>query len=350
MTDFEIRLLPDASVLALDDMRDLIHINPDYQRPGGVWNIKIKQLFIDSLLNGYDIPKIYFHQIQGSEESPSHKYAIIDGRQRLETIWAFVDGKFPLASGFEYIDNMEVNAGEMTYRQLSEEYPKLVTRLNSRALTIVVVSADDLDIVEDMFSRLNEAVPLNAAEKRNSFGGPLPPITRRLVRNEFFTRRLNISDNRYRHHDIAAKFLYLESNEDIVDTKKASLDSFFQEARERGKEEGEEFRGFEDIVYVNLEKMNAIFVENDSLLRSSGMVVVYYALVSQLGRDGTDVYFGRANLVQFEELRACNRTKFENDLEGVDRRLIEFDELARSSNDGAAIRERLEILRRNLDS
>ena len=37
-----------------------INFSPAYQR-GYVWKKNQKELFIDSLLLGYDIPKIYFH-------------------------------------------------------------------------------------------------------------------------------------------------------------------------------------------------------------------------------------------------------------------------------------------------
>ncbi len=345
MNTFQITLLPDASLLAMDDMRSQIHINPDYQRPGGVWNLRKRQLFIDSLLNRYDIPKLYFHQIDGSDQSPAHKFAIIDGRQRLEAIWSFVDGDFALADDFEYYDDSKVAAGGMTYQELSQEHPRLITRLHSRTLSVVVVAAEEVDVVEDMFSRLNEAVPLNAAEKRNAFGGALPLVTRRLVQHPFFEQRISVPPTRYRHHDIAAKFLYLESNKDIVDTKKASLDAFFLSARETP---AGDFDQVERRVNANLDEMDRVFVETDVLLRSSGMTVVYYVLLSRLRRARRRVRVNRAQLVDFDRVRAKNRERFENDEDNIDRRLIEFDELARSSNDGAAIRERYEVLRRHL--
>lgn len=59
-----------------------------------------------------------------------------------------------------------------------------------------------------MFSRLNEAVALNAAEKRNALGGPAPKAIRRVAMFPFFTKKLNISNKQYQHRDLAAKFLY----------------------------------------------------------------------------------------------------------------------------------------------
>lgn len=329
-------------------MRELIHIDPDYQRPGSVWNLTKKQLFIDSLLNRYDIPKLYFHEVQGSTKSKEHKYAIVDGRQRLETIWSFIDGVFPLAEDFKYFEDPHVAAQGMTYQDLSREYPRVTTRLNARSLTIMVVTADELDVVEDMFSRLNEAVPLNAAERRNAFGGPLPIITRRLAKHAFFGQSTRIPETRYRHQDLAAKFLYLEKSGKIVDTKKASLDAFFRIARKQASSE-QDFATVERNVHASLDKMKGIFVDNDRLLKSSGMCVVYYVLVSRVLRKEKKQALARTDLVAFEQRRAKNREAFAKEEEGVDLRLIEFDELAQSSNDGAAIRMRYEILRKYLE-
>src|SRR2546430_1072171 len=37
--------------------RNAININPPYQRESGVWSTAKKQLFIDSLMNEFDVPK-----------------------------------------------------------------------------------------------------------------------------------------------------------------------------------------------------------------------------------------------------------------------------------------------------
>ena len=338
MRDFEITSLSDSSVLRLVDIRDGIKIDPEYQRPGGVWSLKNKQLFIDSLLNRYDIPKLYFHALVGDEK---YRYAIIDGRQRLEAIWGFFDGKFALAEEFVYLDSPDTDAGGMTYEELARAYPKLLSRLHSRVLDVEIVNVDDIDTIEDMFSRLNEAVPLNAAERRNAFGGPVPPQLRELARHDFFHTRIRVPATRYRHFDIAAKMLYLQHRAEFVDTKRASLDHFVRHAASVG-EEGivASVAGVRDA----LDAMCRIFVGRDTLLRSSGMVIVYFELVSNLQRQGRAVEFGRTALIEFEDRRRANRERFERDEDDVDFRLIEFDELIRSSNDGPSIQRRCEVL------
>ena len=70
--------------------KNSINISPDYQRESAVWAKDKQQLFPDSILNSYDVPKIYFHDLRGKD--PRFEYAVIDGKQRLFTVWQFLDG------------------------------------------------------------------------------------------------------------------------------------------------------------------------------------------------------------------------------------------------------------------
>jgi hypothetical protein len=350
MTDFVISNLQDASILALNDMRESILINPDYQREGGVWSRAKKQLFIDSLINRYDVPKFYFHLLSGEWRNDSYAYSVIDGRQRLEAIWEYIAGDFALSRDTIYNDDPMQEIRNLTYPELARRFPRIATRFNARSLTVMVVTADDLDFIEDMFTRLNEAVPLNAAEKRNSFGGPLPRATRALVQHPFLTRSVPIPTTRYRHHDIVAKLLYLEwwyqQHGEVSDTKKASVDTFFRSMSDR---DDAAVAPTVAAVTKNLDDMAEVFTERDALLKSPGMVAVYYLLFSILGKEEVVGAIERSELVRFEEVRAENRNLFENEEEGVDFKLIEYDELAQSSNDAAALAARLNTLRTYLD-
>ncbi len=350
MAQFEISAMSDSSVLGLVDMRDSIEIDPDYQRPGGVWSLAKKRLFIDSLINRYDIPKFYFHHLIGEHAAEGMRYAIIDGKQRLQAIWDFFDGKFALSRDFIYADDLNVIAKNMKYNQLADKYPRLISRLHARTLSVQTVLADDLDFIEDMFSRLNEAVPLAAAEKRNAFGGPLPKMFRDSSQHPFFTNKIKVSASRYRHHDLVAKLIYLQSKSEFVDTKKASLDHFVKSAKKDDFDQSHLDNALASMGSA-LDVLESLFEDQDELLKSTGMIVVYYMLVSKLIEEGKSIDFSRGDIVGFEDLRRQNRELFaseDEDVEGVDFKLIEFDELAQSSNDGSAIQRRYEVLREHL--
>ena len=85
----------------------------------------------------------------------------------------FIEGAFPLGDDFEYLEDVAVEAAGMNYSELAQKYPKIKSRFDAFSLPIVTVETDDLELIEDMFSRLNEAVPLNAAEKRRAIGGDM---------------------------------------------------------------------------------------------------------------------------------------------------------------------------------
>ena len=60
-------------------------IIPDVQREL-VWTKSQNQLLIDSLFKDFDIPKIYFRDV---ETDGKRVYAVIDGQQRLHAIFSF---------------------------------------------------------------------------------------------------------------------------------------------------------------------------------------------------------------------------------------------------------------------
>ena len=55
----------DFTVMKAYLWRSAINEKPPYQRESSVWSLEKQQLFIDSLLNGYDVPKIYLHDLRG---------------------------------------------------------------------------------------------------------------------------------------------------------------------------------------------------------------------------------------------------------------------------------------------
>ena len=65
-------------------LRDRINTDTDYQRPP-VWTMAQKQMLMDSILRGYDVPKFYWHKVNEKQ------YDVVDGQQRLRAIWDFME-------------------------------------------------------------------------------------------------------------------------------------------------------------------------------------------------------------------------------------------------------------------
>jgi hypothetical protein len=274
---FDITELHGNSVWKLYRMRDRIQLDPEYQRLSDIWTIDKRQLLIDTILNGFDVPKLYLHKFDKplAKGGKTYDYAIIDGKQRLETMWSFISGAISLADDFECFKDSSVNAGGMTYTELGSAYPDLKVQFDSFPLTAICIETQDLEMIEEMFSRLNEAVPLTAPEKRNAYGGPLPRAIRQLSNEPFFLKKLPFPNLRYRHFDLATKFLLAEHAGKVVDTKKAYLDKFVLDFSDKPRTTMPKFLKQSK---ATVGEMATVFVAKDTLLRQVGMVTIYYHL------------------------------------------------------------------------
>lgn len=334
---------PDNSAWRLYRTRGIIQTDPEYQRSSDIWTKEKKQLLIDTILNGFDVPKLYFHKFPTpiTLNGNRYEYAIIDGKQRLESIWEFIDGKFALSEDFECLWDPSLSAAGMTYSELSRNFPDLRNALDSYGLTVVCIETDDIEIIEDMFSRLNEAVPLSAAEKRNAKGGPVPTAIKNLTSTRFFTNKVPFGNTRYRHFDLAAKFLLTTEKDRVVDTKKRSLDRFVTEWSKKATRDQK--LPFYDLTESILDDMSEVFTDRDKLLRQVGAITLYFHLFRLARAQGWTADIQRHKLEAFEQRRAENRLAVVKEDNG-DIELIEFDRYAQSSNDAYAVKIRLRIL------
>lgn len=349
MNDFDISELMHNNVQSLYLLRGQVWLSPPYQRVSDIWPLDKQQLLIDTILNGFDVPKLYLHQLTPPQSRDGRlcKYAVIDGKQRLDAIWSFIDGKFALPDDFEYLHASDVKAAGMTYAQLAEKYPDLKVRFDSAQLTTVVVRTSETELIEEMFSRLNEAVPLNAPEKRNAFGGPLPPVIRDLAYHDFFTKRIPFEDKRYKYRDLSAKFLLIENENAVVDTKKVYLDKFVRTWAE-GKRTELEASELAGRARVHLDEMARVFSDEDPLLRSIGMTIVLFHFFRLMALVGAAHKIKREHFLAFDTARTINRDLAATDITTAEYDLIEFEKLVQSPNDGYATRFRLAVLARYL--
>ena len=356
MANFALSQYHNSSVIVLYTQRRRIDLDPSYQRDGGVWTLSVRQLLLDSIINGFDIPKFYFHEFVPPERG--FHYAIIDGKQRLQTIWDFMDNRLTLASDFTVHSDQTVEAGGMTYDELARKYPTQRAIFDAYHLDVVNIRTEgskDLNAIEDMFSRLNEATPLNAPEKRNAFGGPLPPLIKTTADHRFFRDSVYFKDRRYRHRDLATKALWLQCKGAVVNTKKGDLDGFVKSYRrlaDAGAPEAsaEQIEALRSETWATLDLMAETFGETDRLLRQVGMITLYFHLYRYI-KKGQVGQVGRSELEWFEKARDENRRKAEQeDPSEVDQDLTEFDKHSQTPNDAYALRIRLHILLRRLRS
>jgi hypothetical protein len=338
------KLLSDIDVSRFQRMIPVVELDPPYQREGGIWKPDTSSTFIDSIINGLDIPKLYFERAAGRRLTPkglAYQYAVIDGKQRLEAIIGFLDGNVSLPEDFLFFEDRDVNAKGMSLKQLEIKYPKLARRFFDYQLPIVAVTTDSGDLIEEMFQRLNAATSLNSAEKRNALLGPTRDAANELATHVLLVDRSPIKNARYKYRELAAKFLAIEHQLDrngrILDTKANTLYDLFVATRSNPRRiSAEKMTSYQRHAVEVLNVMASVFEDNDPLLASIGF----------RDSDPSQV-IERERLLEFEQLRHSVSGIGEDDLKYnrlANARLREYNAFVQSTNDGRALRRRADIL------
>lgn len=339
------------------DEKDSIDFEPPYQRKGGVWTKPDQTFLIDSILNEFDIPKVYLADFTlGASplNKRNKKYAVIDGRQRLEAIFGFLEGTVFLAKDFLYDADRTAKLGGLSFRDLQSMHPKIARKFENFNLSVMSVYTDDEAKINEMFVRLNRGRPLTGAEIRNAMKGQVPIAIRQLTSHEFFTECASFTMNRGQDKNLAAKLLLLEFVGGFTDTKKSKIDQFVKQfADEAELVESDDLERSVARTSEALRWMCDVFQQRDPLLRNQGPITVYYWLV----RRSPPEWLGhiRAFLVAFQDDLAVAKSRLRsspNDGTGddtdPDRELVKYIELNRSTNDKGSLAGRYTILARRL--
>lgn len=129
-------------------------LDPDYQR-NEIWAIDKKTSFIESLYMGIIIPPIYVVEIPGENMLSENTYEVVDGKQRLSTIIAYLDNKLKLESkSLEYYSDY---FGNKIFEEVKMDKREMVSEMLSSVLDIYVITANSPEFTKyDIFSRLNK--------------------------------------------------------------------------------------------------------------------------------------------------------------------------------------------------
>lgn len=127
--------------------RKLLDLDPPYQRRS-VWNQDYKDYFIDTVLNGYPAPAIFIYQ-EITPEGVS-KISIVDGKQRLSTLFEFANNEFAV---YEKA-TIERFRGKF-FKDLDTEVKQDFWKYQ---FAIEYLSSSDEEIIINVFERINRNV------------------------------------------------------------------------------------------------------------------------------------------------------------------------------------------------
>lgn len=344
---FEVRTFEARTVSWWYRSREDIDFNPPYQRKGQVWELARRSFLIDTVLNDFDMPKLYladFTYYRSPLNRSGARFAVIDGKQRLSALFGFLDDEVPLPQDFVLRDNPDLSLGGLTYSQLRDMEPQLAAKVENFNLPVMSVITDDEQSVQELFVRLNSGKPLTAAERRTAMPGVVPQYVREIASSTFFTRCVGFSSRGGAHEQAAAKLLLLElEGGKPIDLKRSQLDRLYIDGERLF---GDGLPEATSSVMETLAPMSEAFMPNDPLLRSQGQLPVYFLLF----RAGNMPWDVRERIDDFHRLRLSVRRVELGAAPMVDvggrmyEQVVQYDHFMRNPNDARSVYFMYEIL------
>ena len=169
---------------------------PSFQR-NYVWTDVLASRLIESILLNVPIPPCYLSQ------NEDYEFDVIDGQQRLYSIYRYIDNQFALR-GLEVLEDLSGS-------RFHELPPRTQRQILTHTLRLVAITNEShSEIKFDVFQRLNtNTAPLNAQELRNCiYRGSLNDLLKEAVVYEPWLQILHRKrpDKRMRDEELVLRF------------------------------------------------------------------------------------------------------------------------------------------------
>lgn len=248
-------------------------VDRTYQRESGTWKKGDEQYLIDTVLRGFGIPPVFLQE-KGDNEF------IVDGQQRINTIWKFGENKLELSDKHSKdiimnAKNKEKNNGKgaKRYSELAKYWQDI---FDSYPLPVIYLKDYNDEEIRDLFRRLQHGKPLIPGEILNAYLGDIVLTMRGLAKNKFFTDIIALRGKRYKHYYIAAQLMFLES-EGIKDISPSYIYDFFDKNKSLDQNSK---------AYLKVNKVSNYLVDTfkdrTPELRKPGWIITLYLLTSHL--------------------------------------------------------------------
>lgn len=225
----------DPTIQSLFDMwkeGDII-LQPKFQRKY-VWNIAQASKLVESILLGFPLPVIYV------SEDNDGKWIVIDGQQRLTSIFNFMDNTFEHQNGSKTefkLSSLKVLAkyNKSKFADLEKEDQRKFKNYSIRVVVILKNSGEDIKF--DMFERLNRgSVGLNDMELRNCiYRGNYMDSIKEFSTDPLFRKLVGLRGNEPRMKDAELVLRFLAFSHAHYDNYSAPIKKFLNDDCEKYK-------------------------------------------------------------------------------------------------------------------
>lgn len=188
--------------------------NQTYQR-SSIWETERKQRLIDSILQNLSIGNLMLKELNGTP-----KFEVLDGQQRLQTIFDFVDPSNP-RKPLRTSPKISTRFPNKSFEDLKTDTRKY-SKFNAFSVVYDLVHGGSDARLAELFLRLQEGLPLNPAEKLNAVLGKMRDFVVTESERPFFANELGVGKGRFSHRYIVAQLTLMQkdvkiSNEDNIE-------------------------------------------------------------------------------------------------------------------------------------
>lgn len=201
-----------------------------YQRRK-VWGIKDNIRLIETILLDLVIPEIFLWDYDTNAATGKTITHIVDGQQRINAIFEFIQNNFKLQSKYLISDDIKQKYGDLSFSDLPDDIKRCIWTYEISVVNLK--STFSFEEIKTMFYRLNLTdYSLNEQEKRNSKDSEFGKASEDLADNEFWDKYKVFSPRDIRRMgDVEyCSGILLLCREGIVDqTKQDVLDQIYED-------------------------------------------------------------------------------------------------------------------------
>lgn len=361
---YDISVIPnDFNVMTINNLMETGIIKmPAFQR-NYVWDRKRASRFIESLILGLPVPQIFLYQKERNQ------FSVIDGQQRLMTIYFFAKQRFPRNGKRSFLRKVFDSNGNIPEKILNDnkcfqefklqfakqedgtphplnnkKYSTLEAGQRSaldlmpiRCMAIRQNKPEDTGSIYEIFSRLNTGgLNLSSQEIRGClYSSSFYDMLYSLNGNEKWRKLLGKTeeDDKFRDVEILLRSFALLYNKDLYAGSMAQfLNRFSKEAQEFNDEKIENSKKlFEEFLVVCEDVEREGFLTKNGSFNVSLFDCVFVAVAEKISKDGENA--AHISQESFDALRADER----------------FNEaITHSTSHKASVQTRLELSRKFL--
>lgn len=288
------------------DEKETLSFNHPIQRQSAQWDNEQQSLLIHSMLANFPVPAVYVHKTESIEVDAkgkhSYTYSVLDGKQRMTTVFSFINGEYALSEDIPDVEIEDVTyeiAGKY-FEDLDEDVQQEILRFRFNIQAFEDVTDE---MIEDIFFRLNNSTPLTKSQKARPLMGVDNSIfINDILAGRFFTEKCTFSkmqlkrsddmctllqgmmllDNKYRDYDFSSI-----SADEVMNYSQYIKNNYPDECKDRLKR----IIGF----------LNNVFYMKDKNLKKVNIPVLFLIADKALAESITGTNFRRWYNSFFEE-------------------------------------------------